>query len=166
MTGDRNALGVICRVFLAGCVLSLGFLLGAREARREREELRSLASSLASIATREAETGESARTFVDGLRRVSEGRFTLTGYTATDDCPGPWCDGWTASMTRPQEGRTIACPRHLAFGTIVFIDKLGPFVCEDRGGKIKGKRLDVYFDERTDALVFGKKPGVPVIVLN
>lgn len=57
-----------------------------------------------------------------------------------------------------QEGRTIACPPHLPLGTEVYIPYFGQtFVCEDRGGAIKGRRLDVYMTSRKRALQFGRR---------
>lgn len=38
----------------------------------------------------------------------------------------------------------VACPRTLELGTKLFINGLGEVVCRDRGGAIKGQRLDVW----------------------
>lgn len=51
-------------------------------------------------------------------------------------------------------GETIACPPELPFGTRVYIEGLGEIagygderVCADRGGRIKGARIDVYMPD-------------------
>ncbi len=38
----------------------------------------------------------------------------------------------------------LACPANLAFGTRIYIEGVGETTCHDRGGKIKGKRLDLW----------------------
>ena len=40
--------------------------------------------------------------------------------------------------------RVVACPRPYEFGTRFYIADVGEVRCEDRGGAIKGKRLDLY----------------------
>lgn len=90
--------------------------------------------------------------------------YEVTAYTATDHCPGRWCGGVTASGTKPEEGRTIACPRELSFGTMVYLAGVGRRVCEDRGGLVKGRVLDLFVVEREDAIRWGRRL-VPVVVL-
>jgi 3D (Asp-Asp-Asp) domain-containing protein len=63
----------------------------------------------------------------------------------------------TTSGTIPQQGRTIAVPRYIPFGTIVNIEGLGPRVAEDTGKAITGDHIDVFFNNHQDALNFGRK---------
>ena len=76
------------------------------------------------------------------------GDFKLTGYCACKKCCGksPSSPGYgiTAMGTRATEGRTIAMDKRFAFGTKVYIEGLGIRTVEDRGGAIKGNRIDVY----------------------
>lgn len=66
--------------------------------------------------------------------------------------------GITASGERVQEGRTVACPRELPFGTEVYIPSLDhTYVCTDRGGAIKSGHLDIYFEDIDEALDFGRQ---------
>ena len=44
-----------------------------------------------------------------------------------------------------------------AFGTKVEIKGYGTYTVEDRGGAIKGNKIDIYFDNHQDALNFGRK---------
>ena len=37
-----------------------------------------------------------------------------------------------------------ACPRELKLGTELLVERIGKIVCVDRGGKIKGRRLDIW----------------------
>lgn len=85
--------------------------------------------------------------------------YTLTAYTAgpesTGKRPGDPGYGITASGARVQEGVTVACPPSLPLGTVVEIEGLGKRICHDRGGAIKGKKLDVYMESLTEARQFG-----------
>lgn len=79
----------------------------------------------------------------------------VTGYSSTVD----QCDGdpfITASGSHVHKG-TMACPREYAFGTKIEIDGMGTFVCEDRGGAIKGNHFDMWFESRGEALQWGKR---------
>lgn len=81
--------------------------------------------------------------------------YVVTAYSVGDDyTPG---HGITASGKPVEAGVTVACPRELPLGTRVEIDGVGERTCTDRGGKIKGKRLDVYIPDIVDALEFGKQ---------
>ena len=79
----------------------------------------------------------------------------VSAYTATDDQCGK-SDGITASGTHVKQGRTIAAPSWIPFGTTVVINGIS-YVCEDRGSEIKGNHLDIYMDSREDAVEFGRK---------
>jgi 3D (Asp-Asp-Asp) domain-containing protein len=79
----------------------------------------------------------------------------VTGYSSTpDQC---WGDPFTtASGARGHEG-TMACPPEYVFGTKIEIENMGTYVCEDRGGKIKGNHFDMWFVSRGEALNWGKR---------
>ena len=79
----------------------------------------------------------------------------VSAYTASDDECGN-SNGITASGTHVQQGRTIAAPSWIPFGTTVVINGIS-YVCEDRGGYISDNRLDIYMDSREDAVEFGRK---------
>lgn len=87
--------------------------------------------------------------------------FELTAYTSgaesTGKSPGDAGYGITASGEPVQEGRTVACPKSLPFGTRLEIEGLGERVCTDRGGAIGEGRLDVYMTDLNDALNFGRQ---------
>ncbi|QHZ58619.1 hypothetical protein M655_024945 [Brevibacillus sp. NSP2.1] len=87
--------------------------------------------------------------------------YEVTAYTAGPESTGKTRDhpahGITASGARVREGITAACPPELPFGTRVHIEGVGERVCLDRGGAIKGRRLDVYIADRSEALRFGRR---------
>lgn len=79
----------------------------------------------------------------------------VTGYSSTPD--QTWGDPFTtASGTRVHKG-TMACPPQYPFGTKVKIESMGTFICEDRGGMIKGNHFDMWFESRSKAMTWGKR---------
>ena len=83
-------------------------------------------------------------------------KFTATGYCSCSKCCGK-ITGNTASGTKATAGRTVAMSSKYSFGTKVEIKGYGTYVVEDRGGAIKGNKIDIYFASHQDALNFGKK---------
>lgn len=98
----------------------------------------------------------------------SLGDFTLTAYCPCVRC----CEQWsaqhpsrqgtdyiqkTASGTIPTAGKTIATDTSIIpFGTTVIING-HEYIAEDRGGAIRGNRIDIFFDSHEEALVFGRQ---------
>ncbi len=85
----------------------------------------------------------------------------VTGYSSTVD----QCDAdpfTTASGTKVHQG-TMACPPQYPFGTKIKIENVGEFICEDRGGVIKGNHFDMWFPSRNEALLWGKRTLVAEI---
>lgn len=64
--------------------------------------------------------------------------------------------GLTAAGTRAAYG-TVAADPSLPFGTIVFVPGYGYGRVEDRGGAIKGDKLDLWFPSHTVAKHWGRK---------
>lgn len=70
----------------------------------------------------------------------------------------------TYTGTWPQEGRTIAVdPEVIPLGSKVYVsceswpEINGEYVAEDTGGKIKGNIIDIYMDNYSDCIKFGKR---------
>ena len=85
----------------------------------------------------------------------SLGVYKITAYCSCAKCCGK-TDGITASGTKVKAGRTIAAPKNFPFGTKIMING-HIYTVEDRGGAIKGNRIDIYFDTHEEALKFGVK---------
>ena len=85
-------------------------------------------------------------------------KFTVnaSAYTAAADECGK-SDGITASGLKVAEKRTLACPRELPFGTKLRIEGMGEYRCEDRGGAIKGNKIDIYVETKKEAFAFGRQ---------
>ncbi|MEG2522290.1 MAG: 3D domain-containing protein [Anaerovoracaceae bacterium] len=86
------------------------------------------------------------------------GEYKATYYCPCEQCCGK-SDGITASGEKAVEGQTIACPPDIPFGTVIVLeDKQGnkqEYICQDRGGAIKDKRLDIYMDSHNECLKNG-----------
>ncbi|MFV0518409.1 MAG: 3D domain-containing protein [Aminipila sp.] len=101
-----------------------------------------------------------AITKIEEKQLVSLGEFTITHY-----CPCKTCCGKSPSDpayritklgTEVQEGRTIGVdPEVISLGTTVYIDGQ-PYVAEDIGGGMNGKRIDMFVESHQVA----KEKGV------
>lgn len=91
-------------------------------------------------------------------------KFTATAYCFCSKCCGK-SNGMTASGAKAQAGVTVAMPKGYSFGTKLLIkDTNGnllnngkSYIVQDRGGAIKGNKIDIFFNSHAEALKFGKK---------
>ena len=81
--------------------------------------------------------------------------FVATGYSKNDASQGTTCK--TATGKVAVEGIIAVDSKIIPFGTSVEIKDMGVFIADDRGGKIKGNRIDIFFDSKEEAKDFGKK---------
>jgi len=95
---------------------------------------------------------------------LPSGSFTInaSAYTAAADECGK-SDGITASGIKVHRG-TLACPSSFPFGTKIEIDGMGTFVCEDRGGAIKGNHVDIYVPTKKEAFAFGRRNLIASVI--
>ena len=75
-------------------------------------------------------------------------------------------DGFTATGTKIQPGRTIAVDSsYIPYGSSVYIEGYGWRVAEDCGGWIKGKHIDMAVDSHSEAMNKGiRHTGVWLLV--
>lgn len=92
----------------------------------------------------------------------SIGVYKITGYCSCSKCCGK-ATGRTASGTIATAGRTVAASSALPYGTKVNING-HTYTVEDRGGAIKGNKIDIYFSSHAQALAWGVK-YLPVEVI-
>ena len=90
------------------------------------------------------------------VAQQTDSLWRVTAYCPCEKCCGAFADGFTASGV-PAVGRIIAAPPEIPFGTLIFIEGYGYATVQDRGGAIKGKRLDVLFPTHQEALDWGVK---------
>ena len=81
------------------------------------------------------------------------GVYKITAYCACYKCCGK-TNGITASGAKATEGVTIAADSSFPFGTKLYIDG-HEYTVQDRGGAIKGNKIDIYFDSHARCLEFG-----------
>lgn len=88
--------------------------------------------------------------------------FVASGYSADDPVQGT--NDVTATGEEVREGIIAVDPDVIPLGTKVEIKEMGVFTAEDTGGKIKGNKIDIYFDSKKEAKDFGRK-GVWVKII-
>lgn len=92
--------------------------------------------------------------------------FVITGY-CNASCGKPINHSAYAIMAngeRTHEG-AIACPFWMPLGSSVFV-KGRRLECKDRGGAIRGNRLDIWFPSCEEALEWGRrKLSAKIIIL-
>lgn len=96
---------------------------------------------------------------VDSLtssQAVYLGSFNISFYCSCEKCCGK-TTGITASGAKVQDGVTVAADTSvLPFGSRIYIENLGWRTVQDRGGAIKGNRLDVYVASHEKAYQLGR----------
>ena len=80
--------------------------------------------------------------------------WRISAYCICSRCCGKWSDGITASGAKAV-GKLIAAPPEIPFGTWIDIPGYGYAEVLDRGGVIKGRRLDLLFSSHQEALHWG-----------
>ena len=88
-------------------------------------------------------------------------KMNVSAYCPCKKCCGEFSDGHTATGYKITKGdRFVAAPRTYSFGTRMVIagyNRGNPVIVRDRGGAIKGNKLDLYFDTHQEALNWGVK---------
>ena len=101
---------------------------------------------------------------IETVQQIAGEKYVITAYCACMQCCGK-NDGITASGAKAVEGVTVAMDKSIPFGTMIYIDGIGERIVQDRGGAIKGNRIDLYFDSHQEALNFGRQTK-QVTILN
>lgn len=86
-------------------------------------------------------------------------RMKVTGYCPCSKCCGEYSDGITANGHEIQPGDCfVAADKRFSFGTEMVIEGYNngqPVKVLDRGGAIKGNKLDAFFHTHQEALEWG-----------
>ncbi|MFN3168500.1 MAG: 3D domain-containing protein [Phycisphaeraceae bacterium] len=101
------------------------------------------------------------------IRPVKTRTMKTTAYSPDEKSCGKWADGITASgkSVWMNGGRLVAADRKIPYGTILTIPGYNggkPVQVWDRGGKIKGNRLDLLYPTHEIALQWGVQ-DLPVV---
>lgn len=157
---DRFIKSVMGLLLFAVTVFSVGFKIGISQVKTVEKEVIQYVEVAAEDNTEKETENEP--------ELISLGMFTATAYCPCEKCCGKYALSrpidesgnpivYTASGERAVQGVTIAADTSvLPFGTKVYING-HEYIVHDRGGAIKGNRIDVYFATHTEALAFGKQ---------
>ena len=89
--------------------------------------------------------------------------YKITAYCPCAKCCGK-ATGRTAMGTKATAGRTVAASAQFALGTKLNING-HTYTVEDRGGAIKGNKIDIFVNSHAEALAWGVR-YLPVSVTN
>jgi len=95
-----------------------------------------------------------ARTSISEYRQIEAPEpevmiFEATAYT--------WTGNRTATGTWPSRGTIAVDPEVIPLGTRLHIEGYGEGIAEDTGGAIKGEIIDLYMEDRNEALSWGRR---------
>lgn len=99
--------------------------------------------------------GTAVREVVEVKQEVEWYYFVASGYSAND--PSQGTNNTTATGKEIKQGMVAVDPKVIPLGTRIEIKDMGIYVAEDTGGKIKGNRIDIYFNSKEEARNFGIK---------
>jgi len=83
-----------------------------------------------------------------------------TGYTRYDE----GCSDYTATGEYLRRGIIAVDPSIIPMGTRVFIPGYGVAVAADTGGAIRGNKIDLAFDSRSEAFAWGRRTVTMFII--
>lgn len=105
----------------------------------------------------------------NSLTGAPENYKRVINMTATAYAPGPLDNGKWNNLTymggTVQHGVAAVDPKVIPMGTKLWVEGYGEAIAEDQGSAIKGNRIDLAFNDRSDALDYGIK-NVKIYVLN
>ncbi len=128
------------KVLLISVIVVFGLIIAVRRSNDEREG---------------SASGQTAEKAVNIPQNQAQGElWRITAYCKGSCCCGKWSDGITASGAKA-EGKLIAAPPEIPFGTWIDIPGYGMAEVLDRGGSIKGRRLDLLFPTHQAAKNWG-----------
>ncbi|MHC4060820.1 MAG: 3D domain-containing protein [Planctomycetota bacterium] len=162
-----NPLTVLVVVLLAAIICVLSSAGGAVSSESHgRMTLLSATPSRAQAAGKPA-SKEGKRGDAEQLGEWRAVKMRVTAYCPCEKCCGEYSDGITACGHRIQPGDMfVAADKRYAFETQMKIpgyNNSEPVEVLDRGGAIRGDRLDVFFHSHEEALNWGVK-YLPVTV--
>ena len=113
-------------------------------------------------------SGDNADT---GEITVGEETFRYRRRLYLESTAYTWTGNRTATGTWPRvpaidhPGTVAVDPLIIPLGSRLYVDGYGFAIAEDTGGLINGNIIDVYFDTRDECIIWGRKRGVTVYIL-
>jgi 3D (Asp-Asp-Asp) domain-containing protein len=80
-----------------------------------------------------------------------------TAYDPSPRTIGPGATGRTKNGMIARFGVVAVDPKVIPLGTLLFVEGYGFAIAADIGGGIRGKEIDLCFNERSTALAFGRR---------
>jgi 3D (Asp-Asp-Asp) domain-containing protein len=93
----------------------------------------------------------------------TQSREMEVSYYSTADDEEMIGDGITASGVKAVEGVTVAMDKSFPFGTLIRIGN-HIYECQDRGGAIVGNKVDIFINDREEALRRGRENKIVYIL--
>ena len=102
--------------------------------------------------------GQTAVVAVELPQNPTPTRVKVTAYCPCPKCCGEYSDGITASgyIIQP-DNKFCAADPIIPFGKVLDIPGYGIVPVLDRGGKIKGNKIDVFYSTHEEALIWGNQ---------
>lgn len=151
-----NKIAIILIVFLTGMYIG-----DIRTSRQYSMQVKELSNIISNDRTLLSSLNKKLVTMEDELKINVKKKdiFIATAYCNDPICinVSMWNDGKTAMGTVARLGVVAVDPKVIPLGTDVYIEGMGWFKAEDVGGKIKGKRIDIFLGDLQKAREFGKK---------
>ncbi len=94
---------------------------------------------------------------LEELRKQGSIRLLATGYSTHPLDTAPYDDGYSAIGLPAGYGIVAVDPRVIPLGTLLYVEGYGYAIAADVGSAIKGKRIDLCFSNRRQALLFGRQ---------
>lgn len=116
----------------------------------ERKKEKEPAKSVSTTSTQSTNTNNVA-SVPASVKTGTSLNVVATGYTPGD----PGCTGITYTGTKASRGTIAVDPTVIPFGTKLYIPGYGYGEAADTGGAIKGNKIDLCYDTRTEALNWG-----------
>lgn len=97
----------------------------------------------------------------DNSKSYTVYKANISAYCPCEKCCGKWAKvlprGTASGHIIKKGDKFIAAPKNIPFGTIIDVPGYGKATVLDRGGAIKGNKLDLYFESHKEALQWGRK---------
>lgn len=87
------------------------------------------------------------------------------GFESTGKNPGDYGYGVTASGVKCRPGIVAVDPSVIPLGSRLYVEGYGEALAADTGSAINGNRIDLYYENYSDALAYGKR-NIMVYVLD
>ena len=105
------------------------------------------------IGTKKPEAAATTAGSINGISYTAALQVQATGYTPYD----AGCTGITATGTRAGYGTIAVDPSVIPLGTQLYIPGYGYGIAADTGGAIKGNKIDLCYETKSDAFSWGRR---------